>query len=331
MNVELRAKGFSAEEGSDNLWRTILYRKATKEELSIINAASEIDEPNELEESDWVAQLGLSCSNNCQAGDRSENLCNADVKGRARRVSKQLKEKKGLVVGSWCGRDWRAEQLHPLLGGSCSMDLPPSSSVWPGLFAQAVPEPILLGTQRARKVVRPCRLADYTADGRISKSDIDTRKPGRKRKNLESAAGLSEDEGRARGSVVTVPVSGSNYLKQHLWQYLGVRRNTRRGTGVEKGRSSELRQAPLKWVKAGTLRQKAQAAAAKRLVAARLSRIRTRKASRIDETEDLPSEQGPLIIEPQPSPVWAGTPLQECSHTVSPWCKRHNSFNVHIC
>ncbi|XP_024388701.1 uncharacterized protein [Physcomitrium patens] len=193
--VEQQAKVVAAEIGAQHQWRTVQFKEAGYEEHKVIAAA--LEEHFNPGDNDWVNQLGLSAygqssflSNDIDVTDGNPFSEVSEELG-SRTCHHGRKEEKSLIVRQWCGKGWRADQLHPLLGGrlsipwqvdntSASVSLPVSGGV------------SSLGENgRSRKVMRPARLAEYTTDGRAPKGESGTKKSYNKRRILLE---MSEDE-----------------------------------------------------------------------------------------------------------------------------------------
>lgn len=178
--------------GANHEWRSVPFQQPGINEFQVINAAVEAEEESMPGDSDWVEQLGLSVHSQDKGDFLNLNPSSEeseDIGSRAGRKGRKsnLREKKSSIIGQWCGKQWRSDQLHPLLGGcrdivasQAEITTLNPSNLWPPTGGVSTFE----NNGRSRKVMRPARLAEYTPDGRAPKTDTDLKKSGRKRKTL---------------------------------------------------------------------------------------------------------------------------------------------------
>ncbi|XP_024380326.1 uncharacterized protein [Physcomitrium patens] len=196
LKAERHAKAIAAEVGVQHQWRIVPFQKAGDEDYKVIAAAVEAEQyiPGD---SDWVDLLGLSVygqnssfSNDVEITNGNPSSVESEELG-SRTWRKGRKEKKSSVIRQWCGKGWRVDQLHPLLGGRRNVTaLLDNTSAGANLCTSNVVYNYI-ESGRLRKVMRPARLAEYTTDGHAPKGELHTKKPINKRKILLE---MSEDE-----------------------------------------------------------------------------------------------------------------------------------------
>ena len=178
--------------GANHEWRSVPFQQPGNDEFQVINAAVEAEEESMPGDSDWVEQLGLSVHGQDKVDFLNLNPSSEeseDIGSRAGRKGRKsnLREKKSSIIGQWCGKQWRSDQLHPLLGGCRDIVASQAeimtlnlANLWTATGGVSTFE----NNGRSRKVMRPARLAEYTPDGRAPKTDAELKKSGRKRKTL---------------------------------------------------------------------------------------------------------------------------------------------------
>ena len=165
-------------------------------------------------DSDWVDQLELcihgqskSLSNDVEVANGNPSSEESEEPGN-RRIWKGRKEKKSSIIGQWCGKGWRADQLHPLLGGCRHMPVQIDNTTTPANLCTSGGVSSFIENGRARKIMRPARLAEYTPDGRAPKGESHTKKSTNKRKILLE---MSEDEFDEQNSEATLSRRGGSH------------------------------------------------------------------------------------------------------------------------
>lgn len=212
--VEEQAKAVAAEVGVNHHWRSLPFQQAGDEEYKIITAAVEAEEERLPGDSDWVDQLEVSIhgqskslSNDVEIANGSHSSEESEEPGN-RRIWKGRKEKKSSIIRQWCGKGWRADQLHHLLGGCRSMPVQIDNTPTPTNLCTSGVVSSLIENGRARKITRPARLAEYTPDGRAPKGESHTKKSSNKRKILLE---MSEDEFDEQNSEATPSRRGGSH------------------------------------------------------------------------------------------------------------------------
>jgi len=173
------------------------FQQAGDEDYKIITAAVEAQEEFLPGDSDWVDQLGLSVHGQSKSLSNDVEIANGNPSSEEseepgnRRIWKGRKEKKSSIIRQWCGRGWRADQLHSLLGGCRSMSVQIDSTTIPANLCTSAGVSSFVENGRSRKIMRPARYSEYTPDGRAPKGESHTKKSCNKRKILLE---MSEDE-----------------------------------------------------------------------------------------------------------------------------------------
>lgn len=212
--VEEQARVVAAELGLNQHWRSVPFKQAVQKEYKLIVAAVEAQEEFLPGDSDWVDQLGLSVYGQSKSLSNDVEIANGNPSSEEseepgnRRIWKGRKEKKSSIIRQWCGRGWRADQLHRLLGGSRSTSVQIDSTTGPAHLCTSVGVSSFVETGRSRKIMRPGRLADYTPDGRAPKGESHTKKSCNKRKILLE---MSEDEVDEQNSEATPSRQGGSH------------------------------------------------------------------------------------------------------------------------
>lgn len=190
------------------------FKQAGDEEYEIITAAVEAEEELLPGDGDWVVQLALSVhgqskslSNDVEIADGNPSSEESEEPGN-RRIWKGRKERKSAIVRQLCGKGWRADQLHPFLGGSLSMSVQIDSTTAPANLCTSAGVSSVIESGRSRKIMRPARLAEYTPDGRAPKGESHTKKSCNKRKILLE---MSEDEFDEQNSEATPSRLGGSH------------------------------------------------------------------------------------------------------------------------
>lgn len=204
--VEEQAKAVAPEVGANHQWRSVPFKQAGDEEYKLITAAVEAEEEFLPGDSDWVDQLGLSVHGQSKSLSNDVEIANGNPSSEEseepgnRRIWKGRKEKKSSIIRQWCGRGWRADQLHSFLGGCRSTSVQIDSTTAPANLCTSVGVSSFIENSRSRKIMRPARLAEYTPDGRAPKGESHTKKSCNKRKILLE---MSEDEFDEQNSEAT--------------------------------------------------------------------------------------------------------------------------------
>jgi hypothetical protein len=153
-----------------------------------------------------VDQLGLSVHGQSKSFSNDVEIANGNPSSEEseepgnRRIWKGRKERKSAIIRQWCGKGWRADQLHPLLGGCRYMPVQIDNTNTPANLCTSGVVSSHIENGRARKIMRPARLAEYTPDGRAPKGESHTKKSSNKRKILLE---MSEDEFDEQNSEAT--------------------------------------------------------------------------------------------------------------------------------
>lgn len=214
LKVEEQAKAVAVEVGTNHQWRSVPFKKAGDEEYKIITAAVEAQEEFLPGDTDWVDQLGVSVHGQSKSLSNDVDIANGNPSSEEseepgnRRIWKGRKEKKSSIIRQWCGRGWRADQLHSLLGGCRSTSVQIDSTTTPANLCTSVGVSSFVENGRSRKITRPGRLADYTPDGRAPKGESHTKKSCNKRKILLE---MSEDEFDEQNSEATPLRQGGSH------------------------------------------------------------------------------------------------------------------------
>ncbi|KAG0623807.1 hypothetical protein M758_3G203900 [Ceratodon purpureus] len=195
--VEEQAKAAAAEVGVNRQWRSVPFQQAGDEEYKIITAAVEAEEERLAGGRDWVDQLELSIHGQSKSLSNDVEIPSSEESEEPgnRRIWKGRKEK--TIIRQWCGKGWRADQLHPSLGG-CRVQIDNTTTPANVCTSGVVSSHIENG--RTRKITRPARLAEYTPDGRAPKGESHTKKSSNKRKILLE---MSEDDFDEQNSEAT--------------------------------------------------------------------------------------------------------------------------------
>jgi len=123
--AESAAKVIAEELGMKHAWKDITFKKATDEDIGRIRMALH-DEDAEPTSSDWAVKMGINIYYSAKQSKSPlyskqvpynsiiyKAFAQENPDGDEER--QRLRTTKKKVAGSWCGKVWMSNQVHPLL------------------------------------------------------------------------------------------------------------------------------------------------------------------------------------------------------------------------
>ncbi|KAL5717870.1 hypothetical protein ACHQM5_010827 [Ranunculus cassubicifolius] len=121
--VEEEAKSLAQEMGIDHIWKDLSFKEATKEDQETISLALQ-DEESDPSNGDWAVKLGINLYYSVHLSKSplyakqmpyNSIIYNAFGCNSTNSSSMEVRKKKIVVAGKWCGKVWMSNQVHPYL------------------------------------------------------------------------------------------------------------------------------------------------------------------------------------------------------------------------